>query len=141
MDRLHRRRAGGTGGLLCAALDALPLLSAVVTETLRLRPDRISQIKSNDGFVLRDRVMPICSLAELMKLPRTATPAADERLLVVAEAAGRIAALEVAAIRDRLDIVLKPMQGLLAGVRGFAGTTVLGDGSVLLVLDLKEILP
>jgi two-component system chemotaxis sensor kinase CheA len=132
MSRIMVVQAGGQ--LFGIPMDA-------VTETVRLRPDRISQIKSNDGFVLRDRVMPICSLAELMKLPRTATSAADERLLVVAETAGRIAALEVAAIRDRLDIVLKPMQGLLAGVRGFAGTTVLGDGSVLLVLDLKEILP
>ena len=59
----------------------------------------------------------------------------------VANTAGRIAALEVTAVRDRLDIVLKPMQGLLAGVRGFAGTTVLGDGGVLLVLNLEEILP
>ena len=40
-----------------------------VTETVRLTPDRISRIKNNDGFVLRDRVVPICSLAELMKLP------------------------------------------------------------------------
>ena len=35
----------------------------------------------------------------------------------------------------------KPMQGLLASARGYAGTTILGDGTVLLVLDLKEILP
>ena len=43
-----------------------------VTETVRLTPDRISQIKNNDGFVLRDRVVPICSLAELMNLPKSA---------------------------------------------------------------------
>ena len=42
-----------------------------VTETVRLTPDRISRIKNNDGFVLRDRIVPICSLAELMKLPAT----------------------------------------------------------------------
>ena len=40
-----------------------------VSETVRLSPDRISRIKNNDGFVLRDRVVPICSLAELMNLP------------------------------------------------------------------------
>ena len=32
-----------------------------VTETVRLTSDRISRIKNNDGFVLRDRVIPICS--------------------------------------------------------------------------------
>jgi two-component system, chemotaxis family, sensor kinase CheA len=50
-------------------------------------------------------------------------------------------ALEVDAIRDRLEVVLKPMQGLLANARGYLGTTLLGDGRVLLVLDLKELLP
>ena len=43
-----------------------------VTETVRLTADRIRQIKNNEGFVLRDRVVPICSLAELMSLPATA---------------------------------------------------------------------
>ena len=57
------------------------------------------------------------------------------------EAAGRIAAFEVDAIRDRLDVVLKPMQGLLENARGYAGTTLLGNGQVLLVLDVKELLP
>ena len=41
-----------------------------VTETVCLTPGRISQIKNNDGFVHDDRVVPICSLAELMNLPK-----------------------------------------------------------------------
>lgn len=112
-----------------------------VSETVRVTPDRISRIKDNIGFVLRDRVVPIVSLAERMKLPERSRGVASSRLLVVLEAAGRIAALEIDAIRDRLDVVLKPMQGLLAGARGYAGTTLLGNGEVLLVLDMKDILP
>ena len=112
-----------------------------VTETVRLTPDRISRIKNNDGFVLRDRIVPICSLAEVMNLPKRPASESDARLLVVTEMSGKIAALEVGAIRDRLEVVLKPMQGLLSNARGYAGTTLLGDGRVLLVLDLKEIVP
>jgi two-component system chemotaxis sensor kinase CheA len=112
-----------------------------VMETVRLTPDRISQIKSNAGFVLRDRIVPICSLAEAMNLPASATAAHESRLLIVAEVDGRIVALEVDAIRERLEVVLKPMQGLLSNARGYSGTTLLGDGEVLLVLDLGEILP
>ena len=112
-----------------------------VSETVRIAPDRVSTIKNNDAFVLRDRVVPIISLAELMNLPGRKRDAAEPRLLVVIEAAGRIAALEIDAVRDRLDVVLKPMRGLLAGARGYAGTTLLGNGQVLLVLDVKEILP
>jgi two-component system, chemotaxis family, sensor kinase CheA len=112
-----------------------------VTETVRLTPDRISQIKTNEGFVLRNRVVPICPLAELMDLPKKPGSGLNARTLLITEIAGKIAALEVDAIGDRLEAVLKPMQGLLANARGYAGTTLLGDGRVLLVLDLKEILP
>jgi len=63
------------------------------------------------------------------------------RLLIIIESGGRTAGIEIDAVRDRLDVVLKPMQGLLAGASGYAGTTLLGDGSVLLVLDPREILP
>ncbi|HWP15060.1 MAG TPA: chemotaxis protein CheW, partial [Xanthobacteraceae bacterium] len=111
-----------------------------VSETVRLTPNRVSQVKQNEGFVLRDRVVPICSLAELMSLGGQTKTDAESRLLIVLEVGTKIAAVEVDAIRARTEAVLKPMQGLLAGARGYAGTTILGDGTVLLVLDLKEIL-
>jgi two-component system chemotaxis sensor kinase CheA len=38
-----------------------------------------------------------------------------------------------------MDVILKPLEGLLSGVPGLAGSTLLGDGSVLLVLDLGEL--
>ena len=112
-----------------------------VSQTVRLTADRISRVKNNEGFVLRDRVVPICSLAELMNLPDARVSQSDGRLVMVIEIGAKIAAVEIDAIRDRLDVVLKPMQGLLANALGYAGTTLLGDGSVLLVLDVKELVP
>ncbi len=112
-----------------------------VSETVRLLPEQISRIKSNDGFVLHDRVVPICSLAKLMNLPASHPSKDDVRLVVVAETGGRSTAIEVDAIRERMEVVLKPMQGLLSNARGYAGTTLMGNGTVLLVLDMKEIVP
>jgi two-component system chemotaxis sensor kinase CheA len=132
MSRIMVVEAGGQ--LFGISMDA-------VSETVRVTADRIRQIKNNLGFVLRERIVPIVSLAELMKLPEPAKEAGAARLFVVVEATGRIAAFEIDAIRDRLDVVLKPMQGLLANARGYTGTTLLGNGQVLLVLDVKEILP
>jgi two-component system chemotaxis sensor kinase CheA len=76
-----------------------------------------------------------------MKLPKQSRVPAAARLFLVIETGGKVTALEIDAIRDRLEAVLKPMQGLLAGARGYSGTTVLGNGQVLLVLDVKEIIP
>ena len=131
MSRIMVVEAGGQA--FGVAMDA-------VSETVRLPPDRISRIKNNEGFVLHDQVVPIVSLADLMKLPPRPADRVS-RLFIVAETGGRIAAFEIDAIRDRVEVVLKPMQGLLAGARGYAGTTLLGDGQVLLVLDVKEIMP
>jgi two-component system chemotaxis sensor kinase CheA len=39
-----------------------------------------------------------------------------------------------------MDVVLKPFAGVLNSVAGYAGTALLGDGRVLLVLNLKELL-
>ena len=112
----------------------------VVSETIRLTPDRVSRIKNNRGFVLRDRVVPICRLAEVLNLPDKPADGQAAHLVVVAEAAGKLIALQVDAIHDRLDAVLKPMKGLLASAPTYSGTTMTADGRVLLVLDLKELL-
>ena len=50
--------------------------------------------------------------------------------MLVTEISGKMTALEIDAIQDRLEVVLKPMQGLLSNARGYAGTTLLGDGRV-----------
>ena len=57
----------------------------------------------------------------------------------MAEVGGHWVALEVDRVGERMDVMLKPMEGLLAGMPGVAGTTLLGDGRVLIVLDLEEL--
>ncbi len=38
-----------------------------------------------------------------------------------------------------MEVMMKPLEGMLAQTRGIAGSTLLGDGSVLLILNLEEI--
>jgi two-component system chemotaxis sensor kinase CheA len=60
-------------------------------------------------------------------------------VLVVA-VAGQPVGLEVDSFGDRLDVVVRPLYGLLAGLPGMRGSALLGDGRVLLVLNLPELL-
>jgi two-component system chemotaxis sensor kinase CheA len=53
---------------------------------------------------------------------------------------GDLVGLAVERLGDPIDAMLKPMDGLLSGMRGVAGTTLLGDGRVLIVLDVQELL-
>ena len=82
--------------------------------------------------------MPLIDLGA--SLGAASAPATGEAAnLVVAEVGGHWVALEVDRVGERMDVMLKPMEGLLAGMRGVAGTTLLGDGRVLIVLDLEEL--
>jgi two-component system chemotaxis sensor kinase CheA len=60
--------------------------------------------------------------------------------VIIAAIAGQPVGLQVERVGECMEVILKPLDGLLSGTPGIAGTTVLGDGRVLLVLDILGIL-
>ncbi|NKE47756.1 chemotaxis protein CheA [Roseomonas frigidaquae] len=111
-------------------------LDAVV-ETARLAPGRVVPIRAGWAFQLRDQVLPLVGLGELVGTRRAAL--AESQRVVIAKVRGEPIAFAVDAFVDRLDIALRPMNGLLAHAPGMLGTTLLADGSVLMILDLAEL--
>jgi two-component system chemotaxis sensor kinase CheA len=111
-----------------------------VVETLRLPRDRIARVGAAEVFVLRDRTVPLVRLADVLGIPAARDATKREANIIVTSVSGELGALEVDGFGDRLDVMLKPMEGLLAGMPGVAGTTLLGDGQVLIVLDLVDLL-
>jgi two-component system chemotaxis sensor kinase CheA len=130
MSRVLTVEAGGQ-------LFGIPL--EAVLETVRIRRDEVKPIGAARAFVLRNRTAPLIDLREALGEPRQA-PASDAANVVVVSAGGELAGLEVDRFGERLDVMLKPMEGLLTGMPGISGTTLLGDGRVLLVLNLLELL-
>jgi two-component system chemotaxis sensor kinase CheA len=53
---------------------------------------------------------------------------------------GQWGGLEVDELGERMNVMLKSPKGLLSGVPEIAGTTILGDGGVLLILDARQLL-
>jgi two-component system, chemotaxis family, sensor kinase CheA len=109
-----------------------------VVETTIVSRGTIVPIGSSRAFVLRDRTIPLIDLADTLELARDVL-AQERAKVVIVSAAGQIGGLEVDRLGERLEVMLKPMEGLLSGMRGIAGTTLLGDGRVLVVLDVQEI--
>jgi two-component system chemotaxis sensor kinase CheA len=114
----------------------LPL--EAIIETTRVPQAAISRVGAAPVVVLRNRALPVIDLASALG----AEPSADDEgaTLVVATANGECGAFQVDRIVERLDLILKPLEGLLTGTPGIMGTTLLGDGRVLLVLDIAEML-
>ena len=115
----------------------LPLDSVV--ETLRLPCKLISGVGAGRAFVFRKAAIPLVDLAaELGEVPIARN--SDDTNVVVVSVGGTLAGLEVARLGERMDIMLRPMDGLLSGTPGISGTSLLGDGRVLIVLDLNAFL-
>lgn len=110
-----------------------------VVQTTRLDPAVIQRIKHREVFVLRDEVVPLIRMTALLGgRPAAVDPNRGEAVLVC-RVEGHTIGLVIDDFREGMDVILKPMTGLLADVGGYCGTTLLGDGRVLLVLDLKEL--
>jgi two-component system chemotaxis sensor kinase CheA len=111
----------------------IPLESIV--ETLRADAVGVFPVGAARAIVLRDKTVPLVRLADL--LAKGESPA-DGGPIVIAQLGGELGAVQVDKIGERMDIILTPLEGLLADVPGLAGSALLGDGSVLLVLDIAE---
>jgi two-component system chemotaxis sensor kinase CheA len=111
-------------------------LEAVV-ETVRVARDIIVPVGAARAFALRNRTVPVIDLGQALG-KQTAKTNIDVSVLIVS-IGGQLGGLEVDRLGDRIDVMLKTPEGLLAGVPGIDGTTLLGDGRVLIVLDLNEI--
>jgi two-component system, chemotaxis family, sensor kinase CheA len=130
ITRVMTVEAGGQ--MFGIALDSM-------AETVRIDRERIMPVGAAHAFALRNRIVPLFDLAELVGISQS-PPASAEAIVVVAVIGGDLAGLQVDRLGERMDVMLNPMDGLLQGTPGIAGTTLLGDGRVLIVLDLPELL-
>jgi len=107
-----------------------------IAETVRVDGERLVSLGTGTACVLRERTVPVLSLAEL--LGGTESGGLPAKLLVT-RAGGDPVALRVDGFHEQMDAMVRPPSGLLAGMPLVAGTTVMGDGAVMLVLNIAEL--
>ncbi|MDP3660353.1 chemotaxis protein CheA [Phenylobacterium sp.] len=108
-----------------------------IAETVRVRREAVTGIRAGRAFLLRDEVVPLMSLGEL--LGGAARDGGETLTVLVVGGAERRVGVVVDGLGERLEAPLRPMSGLLAGAAGMRGTILQGDGGVLMVLDLAEL--
>ena len=95
---------------------------------------RIERINDTPVLRLRDRLLPLVSLCELLRLDAPAANG-DPPTIVVAQVGPTTLGLIVDRVFDTEEIVVKPVAPILRHVTMFSGNTILGDGSVIMILD------
>ncbi len=125
---------------------ALPLYA--ISEVVRLTSDMVESIQGGDVIHHRDRVVPIIRLDEALDVQvPSAGPersdhldTAEDSYAIIANVAHRRVALVVDEPIAQEEVVIKSMGDYLKGVSGIAGSTILGDGQVIMVLDVGELI-
>jgi len=115
-------------------LFALPMHS--VTEVLDLQRSDVQEIGTGEKvLVLRGNPLPLFSLAKLLGIPNGRT----EGTGVIVRQQEKLIAVSVEAVEGKDEIVIKPLGYPLHNLRSFIGATILGDGSIALIVDLNGV--
>lgn len=120
---------------------AIPQIS--VAELVRTQESgdvRIETLNGQATLRLRQRLLPVVDVADVLNLSRAAADgegsvAADDRLVVVCHVGGHRFGIIVDTILHTEEIVVKPISSKLRHMSVYSGATILGDGSVILILE------
>jgi two-component system chemotaxis sensor kinase CheA len=107
-----------------------------VNETVHLEPNTLRHVKGREVLVLRDDVLPLLHLRDVVRLPRRDGGGGQ---VVVLEVADRRAGMVVDELTGQQEIVIKPFDAVKDGLSVFSGATILGDGVPALILDVSSL--
>jgi two-component system chemotaxis sensor kinase CheA len=124
-------------------VNGTPYPEVSLLELVRLDAERaareIERMHDVPVYRLRGRLLPLLYLREQLKLehPNARRDVAEEAVsIVVLQAEDRQFGLMVDHIEDTQEIVVKPLEQHLKGIASYAGATIMGDGTVALILDV-----
>lgn len=101
----------------------------------------LEEINGRPVYRLRDRLLPLVSLAEILDLPRServseeVNGGGESTYVVVSRVGTFVFGIIVDKVFDTEEIVVKPVSRMIRHIPSFSGTTILGDGRVIMILD------
>src|SRR5579859_1678576 len=114
---------------------AVPQISVLeLVRTTATSEYGIEVINNAPVLRLRDRLLPLVSLRTLLKLQDSEDDRA-ETFIVVTQVGNYTFGIIVDRVFDTEEIVVKPVAPILRHINMFSGNTILGDGSVIMILD------
>lgn len=116
----------------------IPLISII--ESIQLTPDMLNVVVGKgETFKLRNEHLPVIRLHNVLGgNPRTTS--LIEGLLVVVESDGRKIGLFVDELKGQQQVVIKSLEVNYKRIEGISGATILGDGSVALIVDIPGLI-
>ncbi|HBP89644.1 MAG TPA: chemotaxis protein CheA [Nitrospiraceae bacterium] len=118
----------------CATF-AIPLASVV--EAVKVTKEEIKTVNGQAVLNLRERILPLLDLSKTFHIPSAQT--GGECYVVVVSIGEQQFGVVVNRLRAQEEVVIKSLGEFLATVKGVAGATITGDGRVVLILDMADL--
>lgn len=119
------------------AVYAIPL--SYVLETSRLEESFVKRIVDTEVVSLKGSVLPLFRLSSIARSPSQNGNTREEEFIVIVKAGDRTVAVAVDALREQQEIVVKALGSYIGQTDGIAGASILGDGQVVLLLDVASL--
>jgi two-component system chemotaxis sensor kinase CheA len=117
----------------------VPLVSII--ESIQVKKDMVNMVAGKgETFKLRDEYLPVVRMHEVFGIPEPRYTKLTEGLLVVVEGDGGKCGLFVDELLGQHQVVIKSLETNYGKVEGASGATILGDGSVALILDIPDLM-
>ncbi|OMH40126.1 chemotaxis protein CheA [Desulfurobacterium indicum] len=107
-----------------------------IIEIVKYDKEKVKNVGRFKSLVLRDEVLPLFSLNELLGVEESG----EKNFIVVVKVGEKYIAVSVDKLYGEEEIVIKSMGALLEDIPGIAGATIAGDGRVILILDINSLL-
>lgn len=116
---------------------AIPISNII--ETVKLQPDDINYIDGRKTTVIRNEVLPVLGLKDLVKDKKDSEDLTSSVYGVIIQREDKKFGLLVDQLIGEQEITIKNVGGSMKRTKGIAGVTITGDGRVILVLDVNTL--
>ena len=116
----------------------LPLSSVV--EVVKMDKSEIHLVNGTECIKLRDRVLPLINIENLLYHSDTLEKKTEKQFVVVIGLAEKRYGIKVDDLVGQKEIVIKSLGKYLGNIEGIAGSTIMGDGKVVMIADIAEII-
>ncbi len=115
----------------------IPLSSVV--EVIRVTNEEVYPVNGTECVKLRDRVVPLCNIDSALYHINSKENNSEYQHVVIVGIAEKRVGIKVDKLIGQKEIVIKSLGKYLGNIDGIAGSTIMGDGKVVMIVDVAEL--
>jgi len=126
--------------LVASGRDVFAIPIDIVVETIRVDPQDIKTVETKEAITVRGHILPLVRLNDIFGLPQKGIFEKRFFPVIVVQSVEKRIGISCDQLLGRQEIISKNLGEPLKRVKNIAGATILGDGRVILILDIPSVI-